>query len=420
MLALLFLMSIIIGWIMGIIIEKTKGTIWSRIWLIFAVVLDLGILFYFKYCNFFIENFNSIFKSSVPLLNVVLPIGISFYTFQLLSYKVDVFRGTAKAQKNLIDFGTYVSMFPQLIAGPIVRYSKIESQLQNRTHSIDRTYNGLKRFLIGFAKKVLIANTLAEIGPLFRSSSELSILYYWLYAISFMLQIYYDFSGYSDMAIGLGTVFGFDFDENFQYPYISRSITEFWRRWHISLGSWFRDYVYIPLGGNRKGICRQLFNITIVWMLTGFWHGASWNFILWGIFFAVLLIAEKLFLSKFLSGHRIFSHLYVLFFVMTGFVLFNAPDLRTVISDISGLFAFGKIPLLTAESVYYFNSYGILIIAAIIGATPIAKQFWIDLNKTELRKVMFILEPAFLLCIFILGTAYLVDGSFNPFLYFRF
>ena len=250
--------------------------------------------------NFIITNLN-LLGFHLKTLGLKLPIGISFYTFQLLSYEVDVYRGTVEAQKNLIDFATYVAMFPQLIAGPIVRYSDIESQLTSRTHTLKKTSDGIARFIIGFSKKILIANALGELTVCFRSSTDLSILYYWLYSVAYMLQIYYDFSGYSDMAIGLGKIFGFEFMENFDYPYISKSITEFWRRWHISLGSWFRDYVYIPLGGNRKGIFRQLINITIVWMLTGFWHGAAWNFILWGIFYAILLILEKLFLKKLIS-----------------------------------------------------------------------------------------------------------------------
>lgn len=420
LLALLFVASILFGWLMGLLIEKKQNTPWSKVFLIFAVIADLGILFYFKYTDFFIQSFNSAFRISIPLLKIALPIGISFYTFQLLSYEVDVYRGTVKAQKNFIDFATYVAMFPQLIAGPIVRYSDIETQLKSRTHSLEKAGQGIRRFIIGFSKKIFIANALGELTTFFRSSNDLSILYYWLYAISYMLQIYYDFSGYSDMAIGLGKLFGFEFMENFDYPYISKSITEFWRRWHISLGSWFRDYVYIPLGGNRKGIFRQLINITIVWMLTGFWHGAAWNFILWGLFYAILLILEKLFLKKFIDKVPILGHIYVLIFVMLGFVLFNASSLQQTISDIAGLFAFAKLPLISFEAIYYLKSYALIIILGILGSTPIVKNLANKLMTSKAGNYLAFFEPVLLITLFILGTAFLVDGSFNPFLYFRF
>ncbi|MCQ2576393.1 MAG: MBOAT family protein [Treponema sp.] len=419
-LALLFVASIVIGWLFGLIIEKKQNTVWNKFFLISAVIIDLGILFYFKYTDFFIESFNQAFKTNIPLLKIALPIGISFYTFQLLSYEVDVYRGSVKAQKNFIDFAAYVSMFPQLIAGPIVRYADIETQLTARTHTLQKISEGIGRFIIGFSKKVLIANTLGELTVQFRSSSDLSVLYYWLYAIAYMLQIYYDFSGYSDMAIGLGKVFGFDFMENFNYPYISKSITEFWRRWHISLGSWFRDYVYIPLGGNRKGIGRQMLNIFVVWMLTGFWHGADWNFILWGLFFAILLLIEKLFLKKYLDKLPVLGHVYVIFTVMMGFVLFNASSLSEVLQDFKGLFGFQKLPFISKESVYYLESYGITILLGIICATPLLKNIYLKLSDSKASKLLNFVEPVILLLLLLLGTAFLVDGSFNPFLYFRF
>ena len=274
-LVLLFAATILLGWLLGLLIERFRGKVWSRVFLWLSVLTTLGLLGYFKYADFFIGSLNSAFGLSLPLLRVALPIGISFYTFQLLSYTVDVYRGDVAAQKNIIDFAAYVAMFPQLIAGPIVRYSDIAGQLTQRTHSLDKIASGIRRFVMGLAKKVLIANVLGQLCTQFRQTAQPSVLFHWLYAVAFMLQIYFDFSGYSDMAIGLGRLFGFDFPENFNYPYISKSITEFWRRWHMTLGSWFRDYVYIPLGGNRRGIGRQLFNILVVWMLTGLWHGAA-------------------------------------------------------------------------------------------------------------------------------------------------
>ena len=289
-LVLLMLITVLGGYILGLLTEKFNKH--KKLFLTLAVALSLGFLGYFKYVDFFIENINLMTGLSIPLLNVALPIGISFYTFQLLSYNIDVYRGNVPAQRNFVDLATYISLFPQLIAGPIVRYSDVAKQLRNRNHSFDKIALGVRRFVIGLSKKIIIANTLGEICEIFKSSNDKSVLYFWLYAVAFALHIYFDFSGYSDMAIGLGKLFGFDFAENFDYPYVSKSITVFWRRWHISLGTWFRDYVYIPLGGSRVGMARLIINLLIVWMLTGFWHGAEWNFILWGLYFAVLLIVE--------------------------------------------------------------------------------------------------------------------------------
>ena len=311
-LVLLFAFSIFLGWLLGLLIEKYRGKGPDKIFLWLSVIINLGLLGYFKYADFFISGINSAFGISLPFLKIALPIGISFYTFQILSYTIDVYRGDVSAQRNIIDFGAYVSLFPQLIAGPIVRYSDIADQLKTRSQSVELASEGIQRFLLGLGKKVFIANSLGELTAAFRSSTDPSVLYYWIYAIAFMLQIYFDFSGYSDMAIGLGKIFGFRFPENFNYPYISKSITEFWRRWHISLGSWFRDYVYIPLGGNRSGKAKQLFNIFVVWMLTGLWHGAAWNFVLWGILYAMLLTIEKLGFKKWLDKHTSFGHIYVL------------------------------------------------------------------------------------------------------------
>ena len=420
-LVLLFAATIFLGWLLGLLIERFRGKVWSRVFLWLSVLTTLGLLGYFKYADFFIESLNSAFGLSVPLLRVALPIGISFYTFQILSYTIDVYRGDVAAQRNLIDFAAYVSMFPQLIAGPIVRYSDIAGQLAARTHRLDGVASGVRRFVVGLGKKVLIANVLGQLCTQFRQTAQPSVLFHWLYAVAFMLQIYFDFSGYSDMAIGLGRLFGFDFPENFNYPYISKSITEFWRRWHISLGSWFRDYVYIPLGGNRRGIGRQLFNILVVWMLTGLWHGAAWNFVLWGVFYALLLTAEKLGLKKALDKHGALGHVYVLLAVLLGFVLFNADSLGQAAQDIAGMFAFGKLPLFSAEAVYYLRSYGVVLILAVIGATPLPKRVIAALSENrKLTRSWNVLEPLLLTGLLLVVTAYLVDGSFNPFLYFRF
>ena len=420
-LVLLFAATILLGWLLGLLIERFRGKVWSRVFLWLSVLTTLGLLGYFKYADFFIESLNSAFGLSLPLLRVALPIGISFYTFQLLSYTVDVYRGDVAAQKNIIDFAAYVAMFPQLIAGPIVRYSDIAGQLTERKHSLDKIASGIRRFVVGLGKKVLIANVLGQLCTQFRQTAQPSVLFHWLYAVAFMLQIYFDFSGYSDMAIGLGRLFGFDFPENFNYPYISKSITEFWRRWHMTLGSWFRDYVYIPLGGNRRGIGRQLFNILVVWMLTGLWHGAAWNFVLWGVFYALLLTAEKLGLKKVLDAHGALGHVYVLLAVLLGFVLFNADSLGQAGQDIVGMFAFGKLPLFSAEAVYYLRSYGVVLLLAVIGATSLPKRAIAALSGNRvLSRGWNVLEPLLLTGLLVVVTAYLVDGSFNPFLYFRF
>ena len=384
------------------------------------MAVSLSFLLYFKYADFFLENFNAATGLGVPLLRIALPIGISFYTFQIISYTVDVYRGEP-AQKNLIHLAAYVAMFPQLIAGPIVRYSDIAQQLEHRSHSTALAAEGVRRFLIGLGKKILIANQLGELCSVFRASDEKSVLFYWLYAVAFALHIYFDFSGYSDMAIGLGKVFGFHFLENFNYPYISASITEFWRRWHMSLGTWFRDYVYIPLGGNRVGRARQLLNILVVWMLTGFWHGAAWNFVVWGLMFAVLLIMEKLWLLKPLSKCRPLAHLYVVFFVVISFVIFNAENMGQALSDIGGLFGAGGIPLVSAEAVYCLRSFALVLILAVLGATPLLRNGLVRLSQYPTAgKVLNALEPFTLFILLLVMTGYLVDGSFNPFLYFRF
>ena len=417
---LLMLASILSGYGFGLLQERYRGQKGAKLVCGLSVAVSLSFRLYFKYADFFLENFNAATGLGVPLLRIALPIGISFYTFQIISYTVDVYRGEP-AQKNLIHLAAYVAMFPQLIAGPIVRYSDIAQQLEHRSHSTALAAEGVRRFLIGLGKKILIANQLGELCSVFRASDEKSVLFYWLYAVAFALHIYFDFSGYSDMAIGLGKVFGFHFLENFNYPYISASITEFWRRWHMSLGTWFRDYVYIPLGGNRVGRARQLLNILVVWMLTGFWHGAAWNFVVWGLMFAVLLIMEKLWLLKPLSKCRPLAHLYVVFFVVISFVIFNAENMGQALSDIGGLFGAGGIPLVSAEAVYCLRSFALVLILAVFGATPLLRNGLVRLSQYPTAgKVLNALEPFTLFILLLVMTGYLVDGSFNPFLYFRF
>ncbi len=418
----LMAVSILAGYVLGLLIERFKDNRRvKKLWLVLSLIVSLGFLGFFKYADFFISNVNAATGIGLPLLRIALPIGISFYTFQILSYTIDVYRGDVPAQKNIINFAAYVSLFPQLIAGPIVRYSDVALQLSTRTHSLEKTAQGVRRFILGLAKKILIANQLGELCDIFRASGDKSVLFFWMYAIAFSLHIYFDFSGYSDMAIGLGKIFGFDFLENFNYPYISASITEFWRRWHMSLGTWFRDYVYIPLGGSRVGAFRRFFNIFVVWMLTGMWHGAAWNFIVWGLYFAVLLIVEKLWLLNYLKKSKVISHIYVLFLVIISFVIFNAVDMSQAFSDIGGMFGAGGIPLVSAEALYYLRSYAVTIALALIGATPIVKSVTTKLFESRVgSKIATFAEPIAVCGLLVIMTAYLVDGSFNPFLYFRF
>lgn len=416
----LMMSSIGLTYVFGLLIERYRGKKASKVCCGISVAVSLSFLLYYKYADFFLENINQLTGQNLPLLKIALPVGISFYTFQMISYTVDIYRGES-AQKNVVHLALYVSMFPQLIAGPIVRYTDIARQLDRRTHSMALAASGIRRFLIGLGKKVLIANQLGELCSAFRASDEKSVLFYWLYAVAFALQIYFDFSGYSDMAIGLGRIFGFRFLENFDYPYTAVSITEFWRRWHMSLGTWFRDYVYIPLGGNRVGKGRWLCNLLVVWMLTGFWHGAAWNFVIWGLFFALLLSLEKLWLLEALQKHRWIGHFYVLFLVTVSFVIFNAESLGQAAADIGGLFGMGGIPLLSAEAVYSLRSFIVVLIAAAVGSIPFWKPLFFRIKeKPQAAKALNVAEPAALLLLLLAVTGYLVDGSFNPFLYFRF
>ena len=413
--------SILQGYLFGRLVEKYRNyPRRSKLFLTVSVLFSLLLLGYCKYADFFIRSFNAVTGLSVPLLRVALPIGISFYTFQILSYVVDVYRGTVAAQRNLIDLGTYIAMFPQLIAGPIVRYADIEPQLKERRSTPDMIAAGAQRFVLGLAKKVLIANVLYQLITVYKSTTQPSVLYSWMYAAAYMLHIYFDFSGYSDMAIGLGKIFGFHFAENFNYPYISRSATEFWRRWHMSLGSWFRDYVYIPMGGNRVAPARRYFNILVVWILTGLWHGADWNFVLWGLFFAVFLIMEKGFLLKPLQKLPVLSHLYTLLLVAVSFVIFDSAGLSEAATHLGRMFGAGGIPLVTGEALYYLGSYAVTFVIAIIGATPFPTRMAKQFSEGKGGRALSILAPAALVLVLAVVTAYLVDGSFNPFLYFRF
>ena len=415
---LLMLFSIMQGYVFGLLIEKSRERRSGKVCLAAGVVLSLAMLAYFKYADFMIANLNALTGLSVPFLKIALPIGISFYTFQIVSYLIDVYRGEVPVQRNFIDLAAYIAMFPQLIAGPIVRYSDIAAQIGSRTHTCAGAAYGVRRFVIGLSKKILIANLLGSLASAYKTTQDASVLFGWLYAAAFMLQIYYDFSGYSDMAIGLGSIFGFRFSENFNYPYIAGSITEFWRRWHISLGSWFRDYLYVPLGGNRKGKARQLLNILIVWLATGLWHGAAWNFVLWGLFYAVLLIAEKFTLLPKLQKHPALGRVYTLLFVLLGFVLFDAPSLSAAASRIAGLFGGAGAGV---ESLYYLRSYAVVLLLAVLGTTPLPKRLLARLRQNRVCGVLLdVLEPIVLVALLALCTAYLIDGSFNPFLYFRF
>ncbi len=417
----LMLVSITQGYVFGILIEKFREKKLSKLFLILSILFSFAMLGYCKYADFFISSFNALTGLSIPLLKIALPIGISFYTFQTVSYVIDVYRRDVKAQRNYINLAAYISMFPQLIAGPIVRYSDIAAQLENRTHSLSDAALGVRRFVIGLSKKILIANVLGELVDIFKNSNEKSVLFCWIYAIAYTLHIYFDFSGYSDMAIGLGHVFGFRFLENFNYPFISRSITEFWRRWHMSLGSWFRDYLYIPLGGNRVPLGRWIFNIAVVWAATGLWHGAAWNFVLWGVYFAILLVAEKLWLSKFLEKSHALGHAYVMLLVVISFVLFDASSLSGAVSTVGAMFGAGGLPASSFEALYYLRSYAVVLILAAVGSTPLPKRIIERVRGTKSGAALLnAAEPILLVALLAVCTAFLIDGSFNPFLYFRF
>ena len=419
---LLMIATILSSYIHGLLIDKFRGTVWSKVFLCTSVITSIGALGFFKYSDFFISNVNSLFKTEFSLLGLALPIGISFYTFQTLSYTIDVYRGDAKVQKSPIRLATYVALFPQLIAGPIVRYTTVEEELSHRTHSFENFGYGVTRFIIGLSKKVLIADTLGGLASTMHGMEEATVVGYWMYAVAISLQLYFDFSGYSDMAIGLGRIFGFHFLENFNYPFISKSIAEFWRRWHMSLGTWFRDYVYIPMGGNRVSKGRWFLNILTVWFLTGFWHGADWTFIIWGLYFAAFLLLEKFVLNKvFAKLPKFVSHIYVVIAILISFVIFSGNGLSGAMADLGNMFGAGGISFWSGETAYYLRSYGVVLLTAILGSTPLVKTAVLKLKEKKAGALVCdILEPVFVVVMLLVVTAYFVDGSFSPFLYFRF
>jgi len=409
---ILLLLSCLVNYIIGILIPKNK-----KKFLIIGLIFNIGLLFYFKYTNFFLETFVNILNINYSMLNIILPLGISFFTFQNISYLIDVYRSDAPPEKNFFKYTTYITLFPQLVAGPIVRYKDVSDELNKRKESFLLFSEGVKRFIIGLAKKVLIADTIYFMYSNILKTN-MAMLSYILVAICFTLQIYYDFSGYSDMAIGLGKMFGFNFKENFNYPLISFSITEFWQRWHISLSSFFKDYVYIPLGGNRCGKFKHLRNIFIVWLLTGLWHGASWNFILWGLYFFVFLILEKFILKKYLKKNGI-AYIYTFIIIIVSFVIFSITDLNELLLFLKGMLGWG-VPLINKESIYYLTiSLGVLFIA-FLGIGPFLKNVFNKLKKGKLKKVMELGEIIYIYGLFIIVIASIISSSFNPFIYFRF
>lgn len=415
----LMIFSTVLDYTCSYMVDKYRGTPKARLGLLVSVFVNLWLLLFFKYADFFIETLNGIFHSELPLLNLPLPIGISFYTFQTMSYTIDVYREAAKVQKNIISFAAYVSLFPQLIAGPIVRYQDIADQLSERTHSFDKFGDGVKRFAAGLGKKVLLANNIGLLWSGISTAPNMTVIGAWLGIFAFGFQIYFDFSGYSDMAIGLGKMFGFELLENFSYPYISQSITEFWRRWHMSLGIWFRDYVYIPLGGNQKGLPVQIRNTAIVWLLTGLWHGASWNFILWGALYGLLLMIEKLFLLKWLKKAPAFiGHCYTLFFVLMGWVLFAFDDLSAGISCYGAMFGRNAV-FINGQTIYQLLSYFPMLLICVLASTPLAKSLY-EKACAKYGVIMVTADHVGIVSLLLLSMSYLIGGSYNPFLYFRF
>ncbi|HSL86169.1 MAG TPA: MBOAT family O-acyltransferase [Bacteroidales bacterium] len=417
----IMIVSIFVDYWNGLFIEKYRQhRILPRIFLSLSIIANLGLLGFFKYGDFLDRNVNGFFSLNIPLMNIALPIGISFFTFQTMSYSIDVYRGKTRAQKNIITFGTYVSMFPQLIAGPIVIYKDVEKQLKERLVTWQGLYEGVLRFTLGLGKKVLLANSIGLLWEEIRMipHEELSVAVSWMGILAFALQIYFDFSGYSDMAIGLGKIFGFDFPENFNYPFISRSITEFWRRWHMSLSRWFRDYLYIPMGGNQRGTLTTLRNIFLVWLLTGFWHGAGWNYLLWGGYFGVMLILEKYVLRSVLSRlGEVSSRLYTLTVLLFSFAIFAIEDLIELSSYLQIMLGQGV--FVDERFLYYLTNFGILFILLVFSATPLPYSIYRRLNKKEGAQAR-ILSGSVLFAVFIVSIAYIVDGAYNPFLYFRF
>lgn len=425
-----FLMAgtIVVDWLLGLGVHhyKSVGNMTAAKWMvIIAVVSNIGALGVFKYTDFAISNINSVFGTAIPLLKIALPIGISFYTFQILSYVIDVYRGDAKAQKNIISLGAYVVLFPQLIAGPIVRYQTVADELDERTETIADFSSGVQRFMIGFGKKVLLANNIGLLWDSIsaQSASELPVATAWIGIFAFAFQIYFDFSGYSDMAIGLGRMFGFHFLENFNYPYMATSITDFWRRWHISLSTWFKEYVYIPLGGNRHGFAKQIRNILVVWLLTGFWHGASWNFMMWGVYFGIWLILEKLFLLKWLKkAPGWVSHVYTMVLVLISWVIFAFDDLSVGVAYIGAMFGFSGAGFANQQTAYLLYTNILLLLVLFFASMNWGQRIWAKVQqRMGSHSVAYeVVKSVAFTAVFLLSVAYLVDASYNPFLYFRF
>lgn len=421
---ILMVFSVVFGWMSGIWIEKTRSDRkLCELIMGGSIALVLLLLLIFKYTDFLMQSAGSLLHVELPLFGMLLPIGISFYTFQIISYLADVYRGEINAEHSFCDFGAYVTMFPQLIAGPIVRYTAIEKQMKGRRRfDGSRVLDGLFRFACGLAKKVLIADGIGELVLKLDGMDEKGTMLYWGIAVAYTLQIYYDFSGYSDMAIGLGKILGFDFPENFNYPYIAKSITEFWRRWHMTLGGWFRDYLYIPLGGNRVPFWRFIRNVFAVWFLSGLWHGASWNFVIWGLYFGVLLVLEKLLLKR-ISGKLpgLAGHFYTMLLVTVSFVIFRQEDMEQAGESLRGMFSFWRGPVLSAGAAYELKSYAVLLAAAVFGATPCIRYVMANVkrNKTGV-KILELLQPAAAMLLLIVSTAFLLGSSVHPFLYFRF
>ena len=420
-LVLLMLLSALLDFFCSLAIEHYRGNrAVMRLFLVLSILGNLSLLGYFKYADLIIQSINAILDMQLHFMEIALPIGISFYTFQTMSYTFDVYRNDVKAERNFLDFFTYVTLFPQLIAGPIVRYQTVADELKQRKFSLDAFGYGVSRFCIGLGKKILIANTLAGACKIYGQMPEKTVLFTWVYAIAFTLQIYFDFSGYSDMAIGLGKMFGFSFPENFNYPYIAKSATEFWRRWHMTLGGWFRDYVYVPMGGNRVPVLRYVLNILVVWFLTGLWHGAEYNFILWGLYYGFLLLLEKFLLKRYLQKGKVLPHLYLIFITIIGFILFDASTITEAIQTCGRLFGIGS-AFTNITSTYYAKSYALILIIASVLSTPLLRNAYHAARKHKMGELARnILEPVVCMLILAVSTAYLVDGSYNPFMYFRF
>jgi len=419
---ILMIFTSFVNYLGGRLIEKYVKK--RKLVLIITISISLFLLGFYKYGNFFIENINSIFSLSLKKQNFPLPIGISFYTFQAISYSIDVYRKEVPSEKNFFTFLTYITMFPQLIAGPIVRYQTIQTELQNRTISWKEIGEGFLRFIKGLGKKVILANNIGLLWNQLTISNTPSIVGSWLGIIAFALQIYFDFSGYSDMGIGMGKMLGFHFLENFNDPYIATSITDFWHRWHISLSTFFKDYVYIPLGGNRKGKIKHIRNILIVWLLTGFWHGAAWNFLFWGLYYGILLLIEKFFLKKYLDKlPNVIKHIYAIFFILIGWCIFAFDDTKQLITYLGNMFGQNQLPLINQETLYYLVTNGMLIVIGIILSTPLIKRISNRLarkNNQKTQMIAFFITLIIYTSIFILSVSYLVDSAYNPFLYFRF